>query len=355
MSRSPTLLLAIFLAACTSGSDDKAGRTAATPAPVTVEVEVVKATPLAQELVGVGSLRSDESVTLRSEIVGRVARIGFTEGQQVARGALLFELDDSVFRAELDQARANERLTRRNYDRAVELSAQKLVSASDRDAAAANQDVARASLALAEARAAKTRIVAPFSGIVGLRQVSPGDYVAAGQALVNLEAMNPMKIDFRLPESALPVIAVGQGLDIEVDAYPGQRFRGEVYAIDPRVADESRSIALRAHLDNAAGKLRPGLFARVRLQVSQQASALLIPEQAIFPRGEQQFVYVVADGKAALREVRLGQRVPGKAQIVGGLTEGETVVTAGLQKLGPGMPVTPAPAVAAPGPAKGPG
>lgn len=347
--------LAAGLAACGSEDAETAARPAAPP-PVPVETQTVQPQTLAQELVAVGSLRSDESVTLRSEIAGRVQAINFREGESVARGDVLFELDDSVFRAELDQARAQERLTRRNFDRAVELAAQKLVSAQDRDAAAANHDVARAALALAQARAAKTRITAPFAGVTGLRQVSPGDYVAAGQALVNVEAMDPMKVDFRLSEAALSQLAVGQALDIEVDAWPGQAFRGQVFAIDPRVADETRSIALRAQLPNADKRLRPGLFARVRLQVSKKADALVVPEQAIFPRGEKQFVYVVQDGKAALREVQLGQRIPGKAEVVAGLAAGETLVVSGIQRLNPGAPVTAqAPPATARQPGAGPG
>ncbi|HEX4895816.1 MAG TPA: efflux RND transporter periplasmic adaptor subunit, partial [Solimonas sp.] len=208
-----------------------------------------------------------------------------------------------------------------------------------RDTAAANLDLGRAALSLAEARLAKTRITAPFGAQAGLRTVSPGDYIAIGQELVNLEAMQHMKVDFRVDEAALPVLATGQPLSIEVDAYPGEQFAGELYAIDPRVADATRSIALRARMANPDGRLRPGLFARVKVQLEKRTDAIVIPEQAVFPRGEQQFVYVVEDGKAALREIRLGQRQPGRAEVVSGLKAGEVLIVSGLQKLSPGAPV----------------
>lgn len=339
------LLLCLIAAACSkseSGAAPGAPAAGGGPPPgMPVEAAKITAGPLAQDAIAVGGLRSAESVTLRSEIVGRISRINFNEGQPVKAGQVLFELDDSVHRAEQDQAKAAYALTKRNHERAVELFGKNLVSQADRDTAAANLDVAAANLALAGARLAKTRILAPFAGVTGLRQVSPGDLVREGQDLVNLEDLSVIKLDFRLSESALQVVSVGQPLRVQVDAYPGQTFSGEVYAIDPRLADQTRSIGVRARLPNKDGRLRPGLFARVLLQISSKAQALMVPEQAIFPRGEELFVYVIEDGKAAIRPVTVGQRLAGKAEIVAGLKDGDVVITAGYQKIGPGAPVTP--------------
>ncbi|AXQ29532.1 efflux RND transporter periplasmic adaptor subunit [Solimonas sp. K1W22B-7] len=177
--------------------------------------------------------------------------------------------------------------------------------------------------------------------------MSPGDYVNPGLALVNLEAMSSVKIDFSVPETALPQLHAGQPLNIEFDAWPGERFRGELYAIDPRVADTTRSVGLRARLANSDGRLRPGLFARVRLETGSRAQVVVIPEQAVFPRGEQQFVYVVSEGVAKEREIKLGQREPGRAEVTEGLKAGETIITSGLQKVSPGATVTTAAAPAA--------
>jgi membrane fusion protein, multidrug efflux system len=304
-----------------------------------VEAEVVKAERFAQEIIAIGSLSSSESVTLRFEIAGRLTGIHFREGQPVDKGALLFELDDSIYRAELQQASAALALSRRNHERAQELFGRGLVSARERDEAAARMDVDKATVALAEARLAKTRIRAPFSGVVGLRSVSPGDYVTAGQPLAPFEQLAVLKADFRLAEAALSRLKVNQVLNLEVDAYPGQTFAGRVYAIDPGLAEETRSIGVRARVPNEKGLLRPGLFARVRLVISERDNAVLVPEQAILPQGEKLFVYVIEDGKASLKPVQLGLRKEGRVEVVSGVAPGDVVITAGTQKIGPGAPV----------------
>ena len=309
--------------------------------PTPVEAEVVKAERLAHEIIAVGSLRSNESVTLSSEIAGRITSIPFREGQPVSKGALLFELDDSIYRAELEQARAVLALSQRNHERAQELFERKLISTRERDEAAAKLDVDRAAVSLSEARLAKTRIRAPFQGVIGLRRVSPGDYVTAGQALAPLEQLSVLKADFRLSEAALPAIKVGQALNLEVDAYPGQTFVGRVYAIDPRLAEETRSIGVRASVPNDRGQLRPGLFARVRLVIAERPNAVLVPEQALLPQGDKLFVYVIENGAAALRPVQPGLRQAGRVEVVSGVQPGDVVITAGTQKIGPGAPVQP--------------
>lgn len=324
------------LSAC---SKPQATGVAAAPEPVRVRTQLVNTQPLARELLAVGSLRSDESVTIRPEIAGRIVHIGFEEGQQVSAGQLMFALDDNIARAELDKALADHRLALRSHERAQELLQRKLVSPADADQAGAQLQAATAALALSQARLEKTRILAPFDGTAGLRRVGPGDYVAAGQELVNLDAMAAMKVDFRVDQAALSQLRVGQTLQVEIDAWPDEYFDAKVYAIDPRVAESTRSIALRARMANPQGRLRPGQFARVRLVVDRKAEAIVIPEEAVFPRGEQQFVFVIADGRAQLREVRLGQRLPGRTEILDGLRAGEAVVAAGAQSLSDGRPV----------------
>lgn len=306
-----------------------------------VEAAVIEAESLSRTAVAIGTLRSAESVVISSEIAGRIVDIGFDEGQPIDAGALLFRLDDSILKAERNQARANLTLARRNNERAQELHRKNLASARERDETAANLEVAQAALELAEARLDKATIRAPFSGIAGLRRVSPGDYVTAGTALVNLEAIDTLKVDFRVAEKALPALATGQQLTLNVDAWPGERFAAEVYAIDPRVDVANRSIGLRARLENPDGKLRPGLFAKVMLAFATVDDAVLVPEQAVMPRGEQSFIYVIEDGKAAIRPVKLGLRRAGRVQVVDGVNAGETIVTAGWQKIGPGSEVMP--------------
>lgn len=309
------------------------------PPGMPVEAVVAAGESLSREAIALGTLISNESVTVSSEIAGRIAKIGFDEGQPVKAGSLLFQLDDRVLKAELHQARANLELARRNSERAAELHSRKLASARERDEASANLALAEATLELAQARLQRATIVAPFDGITGLRKVSPGDYVNPGQELVNLESINPLKVEFRLAEIALPALSVGQGLDVKVDAYPGEKFAGEVYAIDPKLDVANRSIGLRALVPNGDARLRPGLFAQVNLRFASKADAILVPEQAIMPRGDQAFVYVIEDGKAAMRPVKTGLRRGGRVELLDGVGAGDTVITAGTQKIGPGSPV----------------
>lgn len=295
-------------------------------------------------ITAVGTLQADESVVIRPEIAGRIAQVAFSEGQPVEAGALLLRLDDSIARAELDQAEADLSLAKSNYDRALDIFRKGSGSARSRDESLAALQADTARVALAHAKLEKTRIVAPFSGLLGLRQVSVGEYVTPGQAIVNLEDVDPVKVDFRVPEIFLARLRTGQPIQVQVDAYRGEVFEGEVYALDPRIDAQGRSVALRARIANREGKLRPGLFARVSLVTEQRSDALLIPEQAIFARGAESFVYVVREDKAMLTPIALGLRQGVQVEVVKGLNGGDQVVSAGHLKLRDGAPVRVVPA-----------
>jgi membrane fusion protein (multidrug efflux system) len=317
-------------------SDKGPGTTAA------VMVEAITATtaPMPQSITAVGSLRSDESVTLRPEVAGRVSAIGFQEGRPVVKGVTLVKLDPAINEAEVLQAKANLTLAKAKYDRAVDLQKQGFISGQARDEAENNLKVMEAAIALAAARLAKTEIKAPFSGLIGLRSVSVGDYVKEGQDMVNLEAIDPLKVDFRVPEIYLKQVQVGQKLEVSLDALPGRKYEGTVSAINPLVDAAGRAIVIRAQVRNADTALRPGMFARVKLLTKDDRDALVLPEQALVPQGEEQYVFRVIDGKAARTKVELGQRRDGRVEVVKGLSPGETIVTAGQLKLRDGTPVT---------------
>lgn len=310
------------------------------PPATVVEVAVAEQGEVVRSIESVGTLQSNESVIVRPEIGGRIASINFKEGERVRKGALLFSLDDSVYRAELAEAEARIQLARRNSERATELFQRRVGTARTRDEATAALESALASVALAKARLDKTRLTAPFDGVTGLREVSVGDYVNPGQALVNLEDIDTIKVDFRVPEPSLRDVRVGQTIEVSLDAYPGSTFPGEVFAIDPRIDVEGRSIVLRARLSNPDGRLRPGLFARVNLVVERAPDAVLIAEQAIVPMHETNLVFRVIDGKAVRTPVILGQRRGGMVQVIEGLAPGETVIIAGQMKVRDGAPVT---------------
>lgn len=288
----------------------------------------------------VGTLQSNESVTVRPEIAGLVTDILFEEGGTVEKGDVLVRLDDSIPRAELAEAQAQLILTKANFERAESLYEKQTGTRRTLDEARAALKAAEAHVALAEARLAKTAINAPFAGSIGLRSISVGDYVVPGQDIVNLEDISTLKADFRVGETWLPMLRTGQEITVQLDSFPDRTFAGEVYAIDPRVDDAGRSILIRARVPNDEGSLVPGLFARVRLVVSSRENAILIPEQAIIPQKGQQFVYRVIDGKADMTPVEIGLRRKGTVEIKSGLSASDTVITAGQMKVQPGAPVT---------------
>jgi len=323
-----------------------AGGQQAAPAPaVTVEAIAVQAEDVAEEIVVIGSLASNESVIVRPEIAGRVARINFGEGERVKKGHTLVTLDASVQDAELKEAQAALNLSQRNFARAEELLKTGAGAVRMRDEALGKLEADRARVSLMQARLEKMSMTAPFDGVLGLRLVSVGAYVTPGQDVVNLENIDPIKVAFRVPETSLRIVREGQKIRVQVDAFPGAEFNGEVYAIDPRIDAAGRSVAIRARIPNPEGKLRPGLFARVAL-ITEQRRSVMAPETAVVPRGAEQFVYRVVDGKAVLTKVRVGIRRNGQVELREGVSPGDTVVSAGQLKLRDGAAVT----IAAPRP-----
>jgi len=309
------------------------------PQAVVVEVQKVARRPFERGITAVGSLRSYESVTLRPEVAGRISEIRFTEGQRVSKGQVLVRLDDSVPRAEFEQARANFSLAKSNYDRSIELQQKGFISKQAKDEADNAMKVQQAAMVLAQVRLDKNEIRAPFGGVIGLRNVSMGDYVAVGQDLVALEAIDPLKVDFRIPEIYLSQIRTGQTLEVALDAMPDKAFAGSVYAISPLIDTGGRSIVMRAQVKNPGGQLRPGMFARVKLLLDTPALSLAVPEAALVPIGDDQFVYRVQDGRAERVQVEVGQRSQAMVEITSGLAEGDVIVVAGSQKLRDGVPV----------------
>jgi membrane fusion protein (multidrug efflux system) len=312
------------------------------PGGFAIPVEAVPARlgSLTRAIDAVGTLRSDESIVLRPEVAGRVLRIHFIEGSRVEKGAVLLELDSSVGKAQLAQARASLVLSRANLERAQELFGRGAMSGRARDEAVSKLRNDEAAVALAEAMVEKMTLTAPFAGIIGLRKVSVGDFVNVGQELTNLEKITPMKVDFRVPEIYLGAVATGQTIEVQVDAFADRKFGGTVYAIDPLVDERGRSIVVRARIPNEDGVLRPGVFARVRLIVTERNDALLVPEEAVVPMGSERLVFRVVDGKAVGARIKIGARRGGAVEILEGLSPGDMVVTAGQLKLREGAPVT---------------
>lgn len=309
------------------------------PPPPIVEAQIVGIEAIFDSLRSVGTLQSDQSIVVRPEINGLITKIHVAEGARVKAGEVLFSLDDVVLQAEMKQAEARLKLSLRNFDRARDLFERGAGTVRARDEALSNLETDKAALALASARLQKTRIVAPFAGVVGLRQVDLGDYVRAGDDLVSLDDLDPIKMDFSVPERYLRFLAEGQKVSVNVDALPSRSFEGEIYAISPRIDPDGRSLAIRARVPNTENRLRPGLFARVEVTIAERPSAVVIPEQAIFPRGDRLAVYRIVDGKAQIAFIQVGLRRFGKAEVSAGLEPGEMVIVSGHVKVRDGSPV----------------
>ncbi len=310
------------------------------PPAMPVKVAAARIAPAVDEVSAVGTLRADEAVTIRPEIAGRVVEFRFSEGQAVARGAVLVKLDQAELGAVLASSRAQLMWEEQRMARSEDMHKKGFISQQGLDDQKTNLVRAKAKLAEDEAKLAKTEMRASFPGVAGLRQVSEGQYVAAGTDIVRLEKIDQLKLDFRVPESFIGKLRAGQPLKVLVDAYPDKSFAGSIYAIEPGVDDQTRTIQLRARVANPELKLRPGMFGRVRVQLGVREKAVWIPEAAIVPKGQDLTVYRVVDGKVDVVRVQTGVRKVGEVEIVKGLAEGEVVVTEGTQKVGPGSAVS---------------
>jgi len=301
--------------------------------PVGVEIVAAKTGTVQDLVAAVGTLRANESVVIKPEIAGRIAKLGFSDGERIRAGRVMVQLDTSVPAAELEQVRAERALALAKYERAVELAEKNFVSAQARDEAGANLQVVDARLALARARLEKSSILAPFGGIVGLRNVAPGDFVKDGAELVTLEDTSSMKVDLRLPERVIGRLRRGQLLEISVEALPGRTFKASIDALDATVDANGRSILVRGRIPNTDEILRAGMFARAQVVLSERNDAVLAPEESIVPQGPDLFVWRVTEGKASKIKVKAGVRRDAQVEILEGLAGGESIVIAGQLKL----------------------
>ncbi len=304
-----------------------------------VEVTKVAAMTLVDETQAVGSLRSRQGVMLRPEVAGRIKQIFFTEGQRVRKGQVMVQLEDQLQQAQVSQAKAELSIAEANHKRNQELVAQNFISKRSLDESGAALEVTRAKLALADATLQRLKVLAPFDGITGLKQVNVGDYLKDGADIVNVEDIDAVLVDFRLPERFQSKIRPGQQAQLQVDALPGRPFTALLQAVDPLIDANGRSVGVRGCIDNRQQQLRPGMFARVNAVFGSRENALVVPEEAIIPQGGRTFVVKVVPGEkpdtlvSERVAVKLGLRQPGKVEILEGLALGDTVVTAGHQRL----------------------
>lgn len=303
--------------------------------PMLVEVAPVTLGSVTESIQAVGTLEAVASITVRPEIAGVIRRINFQDGQVVERAVPLLELDQEELQSQVTQAAAEEKMALVTYERLKRIADEQsaIVPAQQMDEARMAWHAASANSRLYGARLKKTVIRAPFSGTLGLRRVSVGDYLQPGQDIVNLEDLRTLHVDFKVAEVWLSRLHVGQALTVTTDAFPKTPFEGEVTAIDPRIDAVNRTVAVRAVVPNPSGTLRPGLFVTVRLTLGEDQRALLIPEEAVFLRQEKSMVFQIEGRTARLKEVTLGARERGMVHARTGLNEGDVVVRTGTHKL----------------------
>ncbi|HMS82508.1 MAG TPA: efflux RND transporter periplasmic adaptor subunit [Nitrospira sp.] len=316
-------------------SPSESSTTAASDQRIWVDIALVTVGAITESIQAVGTLEAIASITVRSEIAGIIRRIHFRDGQVIERAALLVELEQEELQSQVTQAAAEERMAVVTYERLKRITDEQsaIVPAQQMDEARMAWHAAAANSRLYAARLKKTAIRAPFSGTLGLRRVSVGDYLQPGQNIVNLEDLSVLHVDFKVAEVWLSRLHVDQKLIVTTEAFPNITFEGQVTALDPRVDAVNRTVAVRAVIPNPDRTLRPGLFVTVRLTLGEDTRALLIPEEATFLRQEKVMVFQVEDRIARLKAVTLGARERGMVHVRAGLKEGDVVVRTGTHKL----------------------
>lgn len=320
------LLSATLLAAC--GGKTDAGK-AAERTPMNVQVVVLQARALDHTLIATGTLLANEEVELVSEMAGRVTHIGFEEGGTVSAGQVLLRINDDDLQAELRQVQANLKVARDDEQRKEQLLAVNGISREAFDASAAARIGLEAHADLLQARIAKTVMRAPFSGSVGLRNVSVGSYIAPGTAIAHLRQLSPIKIDLAVPERNGRNLKPGVPITFTLEGDPTVHS-ATVYAKEPGVDASSRTVRVRARTANADGKLVPGAFARVELALERIPDAISVPTEAVIPDIQGQKVMVLRNGMAVSQRVDLGIRLPRAVQLTSGVQAGDTVLVTGL-------------------------
>lgn len=345
-ARLRTLLAVAALAACAKASPESKGAGsggpgAAGPPAMPVEVAVARTDTVVDAILASGQIESIQSVELRPEIEGRLAAILVREGAEVVKGTPLFQVDDGELKAEVARAEADRDLARQALERTRELIDQQASSQADLERAEATARSTRAQYDLLSLRLARTTVRAPFSGVVGQRFVSVGDYLTTSTRLASLQTVHPQRAAFQVPERYAAALKVGQRVVFRVAALPGKEYTGVVDFVDPVVQLPGRTITVKAEVANPHRELQAGMFIDARLATAVRPNAVVIPEDAILPIQGSSFVWVAKDGKATRREVVLGVRTPGWVETKSGVEAGESVVVGGQERLSEGAPVAP--------------
>ncbi len=319
-------------------SAGKPGSRGGAGASMVVDGIVVKASSFENELEVTGSVEANESVMLQSEISGLVTGIYFTEGSNVKKGALLVRINDRDIQAQLQQVLTGQKLSKSNENRARQLLEKGAISQEEYDTSLADLQSLNAQAQLVRAQLAKASIHAPFTGKIGLRSISVGEYLTPNKLIANLSAINPIKISFSVPEKYAGQIEPNSMVDFNTDGL-AKTFQGKVYAIEPSINAQTRTLSIKALAPNSKNELLPGSFAKIRLTLNTLEQAMLIPTEAIIPVLKGKTVFISSNGKAKQIPVQSGTRTADNIVITSGLKVGDTVLTTGSMALKADAPV----------------
>ena len=334
-------VIAVALAACGQPDSNSpgGGQPGGPGSPVPVEVATAFADTVVDAIVATGQVEALQQIELRPDVEGRVVDLMFTEGARVTQGTPLLKIDDAELKAQVERARADRDLAKQSLDRTTQLLAEKAAATAELEQAGATARSSQASLDLLELRLGRTVVRAPFSGVIGQRLVSLGDYVNSSSRLLTLQTVSPQRIVFSVPERYASALKVRQRVAFQVAALTGKSFEARVDFVDPVVTLPGRTIMVKALADNSQGSLQPGMFIEARLATEVRPSAIVIPEEAVAPTAAASWVWVVEGDKVTRREVELGVRSPGFVEVRKGIDLGDRVVVGGLDQLMPGASV----------------
>lgn len=307
--------------------------------PLSVDVHVVEPRVFENKIFTTGTLMANEEIELRSEISGKIVELGLEEGKSVNAGEVLIKINDSELQAQLQQAEYRLSLAELREQRQKQLLEKGGISQEQYDATLNELNVLKAEADLIKAQIDKTEILAPFDGVVGLRYVSNGSYISPTTQIAMLQSINPIKLEFSIPERYAGIVEAGDRVVFNVQGQD-QDFKASIYAIEPRINTQTRTLRMRALADNTEGKLFPGGFANIELILEEIENALMIPTISVIPELDGQKIFIVSNGEVEERKVATGIRTESDIQIVEGLAPGDSVLTTGLLQVRPGMPVT---------------
>jgi len=319
---------------------------------IDVEVEAARRMDWQSRLPAIGTLKASQGIDLSVEIAGTITDVQFQSGEKVSKGQAIVLLDSEMEQASLASAEADLTLSRLEFQRARSLLDRQAISRSEYDRLNAESQKAAASVAQLRASLAKKRVLAPFSGTIGIRQVDVGDYIAAGTPIATLQDLSTLFVDFYLAEQHVPLLKLGQRVQLRVAAYPGERFEGVITALNPKVETTTRNVQVRAELGNPDGRLLPGMFADLQVLLPTETAQVVVPETAITYTLYGNSVLLVTEGTppegassdepylvVERRFVTTGERRDGLTVVLDGLEGGEQVITAGQLKLDSGTHV----------------